>query len=77
MLEIYRSFMYRMFWLNVTSFSKEGRMEDTITEHDEMLETIREQDLGKLERLLERHLLIAQDINLKLLEQRGERLPMV
>jgi hypothetical protein len=42
-----------------------------------MLETIREQDLGKLERLLERHLLIAQDINLKLLEQRGERLPMV
>ncbi len=77
MLEIYRSFMYRMFWLNVTSFSKEGRMEDTITEHDEMLETIREQDLGKLERLLERHLLIAQDINLELLGQRGERLPMV
>ena len=52
-------------------------MEDTITEHDEMLETIREQDLGKLERLLERHLLIAQDINLELLGQRGERLPMV
>ena len=30
MLEMYRSFMYRIFWLNVSSFTREGRMEDTL-----------------------------------------------
>lgn len=77
MLEIYRSFMYRIFWLNVTSFSKEGRMEDTIKEHDEMLETVKKGELGKLEGLMERHLRIAQEINLQLLEEKGERFPVL
>ncbi len=73
MLEIYRSFMYRIFWLNVTSFSREGRMEDTITEHRTILETIKEGDLDRLEWLIERHLTIAQNINLQFLEQKEEQ----
>ena len=37
MLDIYRRFMYRIFWLNVTSFSQEGRMDDTMAEHEQIL----------------------------------------
>jgi DNA-binding GntR family transcriptional regulator len=70
MLEIYRRFMYRIFWQNVTSFSQEGRMTDTIKEHQQLLEKIRTQDLKGLELLIEHHLTIAQDINLELLDTR-------
>lgn len=69
MLEIYRRFMYRIFWLNVTSFSKEGRMADTITEHMDFLEMMKNQDFRGLEQLTEHHLNVAQDINLQLLRK--------
>lgn len=68
MLEIYRSFMYRIFWLNVTSFSKEGRMADTIDEHVSFLETIKEHDFDRMNQLIEHHLIVAQNINLELLD---------
>ncbi len=68
MLEIYRRFMYRIFWLNVTSFSRTGRMEETITEHEIFLQMIRSHDIAGLENMLEHHLTTAQNINLKLLE---------
>lgn len=69
MLEIYRRFMYRIFWLNVTSFSKEGRMADTIMEHRDFLEMMKNQDFHGLEQLTEHHLNVAQDINLQLLKK--------
>lgn len=68
MLEMYRSFMYRIFWLNVTSFKKEGRMLDTVSEHEKLLCLIESQDSLTLENYLNNHLTIAQDINLDLLE---------
>lgn len=68
MLEIYRRFMYRIFWLNVTSFSRAGRMEETITEHEHLLQMVQNHDISGLEDLLEHHLTTAQNINLKLLE---------
>ena len=67
MLEIYRRFMYRIFWLNVTSFSQEGRMDDTMAEHEKILTLIENHDMAELEALMEHHLTIAQDINLNLL----------
>lgn len=69
MLEIYRSFMYRIFWLNVTSFSKPGRMDDTIKEHKTILEFIKNQNLNELETLIGQHLMVAEEINLKLLTE--------
>ncbi|MDD4692274.1 GntR family transcriptional regulator [Eubacterium aggregans] len=69
MLEMYRSFMYRIFWLNVTSFSKEGRMADTVTEHLHMMSMIRNQDIIGLEEQLDHHLNIAKHINLELLSK--------
>ncbi|MCI8326829.1 MAG: GntR family transcriptional regulator [Lachnospiraceae bacterium] len=70
MLEIYRRFMYRIFWLNVTSFSRKGRMEDTITEHLTLLDIVKSRDLQDLESLIEHHLTTAQDINLQILAKR-------
>ena len=67
MLEIYRQFMYRIFWLNVTSFSQEGRMDDTMAEHIRILELVQSHDMNSLEKLMEHHLTIAQDINMNLL----------
>lgn len=67
MLEIYRRFMYRIFWLNVTSFSQEGRMDDTMAEHEQILRMIQEHDMTGLEAMMEHHLAIAQEINLNLL----------
>lgn len=69
MLEIYRRFMYRIFWLNVTSFSREGRMADTTTEHIALLDMVKTHDTLGLEQLMEHHLSIAQNINLELLEK--------
>lgn len=68
MLEIYRRFMYRIFWLNATSFSQEGRMDDTMKEHVRILELVKEHKTVELEELMEHHLTIAQNINLNLLE---------
>ena len=59
--------MYRIFWLNVTSFSQEGRMDDTMAEHIRILELVQSHDMNSLEKLMEHHLTIAQDINLNLL----------
>lgn len=71
MLEIYRRFMYRIFWLNVSSFSREGRMDDTITEHTALLEKIEQCDIRGLEELIKHHLYTAQEINLQLLNPDG------
>jgi DNA-binding GntR family transcriptional regulator len=73
MLEIYRRFMYRIFWQNVTSFSHEGRMTDTIKEHQQLLEKIKAQDFTGLDCLIEHHLTIAQDINLELLDNQSAK----
>lgn len=67
MLDMYRRFMYRIFWLNVTSFSQVGRMDDTLAEHEQLLTKIQNHDIAGLEKLMEHHLTIAQDINLNLL----------
>lgn len=67
MLEIYRRFMYRIFWLNVTSFSQEGRMDDTMKEHEKILTMIQTHDMASLETLMDHHLIVAQNINLNLL----------
>lgn len=68
MLEIYRQFMYRIFWLNVRSFKKPGRMQDTLAEHRALLQKIKDQDPIALEAFLDRHLCVAQDINLELMD---------
>lgn len=68
MLEIYRRFMYRIFWLNITSFSRTGRMEETILEHEQFLQLLQKHDMSGLEDLVEHHLFTAQQINLELLE---------
>lgn len=68
MLDMYRKFMYRIFWLNVTSFSQQGRMADTIQEHILLLDLIKGHDIKALEELIEHHLTIAQNINLELLK---------
>lgn len=67
MLEVYRQFMYRIFWLNATSFKRMGRMHDTVDEHVKLLETMQNQDFPTLENLLNHHMVVAQDINLDLL----------
>ncbi len=67
MLEMYRSFMYRIFWLNVSSFTREGRMEDTLKEHEQMLKLIHEGNTAGIETLLEHHLRIPMEINQELL----------
>ena len=72
MLEIYRRFMYRIFWLTVTSFSQKGRMDDTIDEHLSILEMIQKQDLTSLEKLITQHLEIPQQISLNLLDSYAE-----
>ena len=72
MLTLYRSFMYRIFWLNVNSFTKEGRMRDTVDEHVELLEIIQAQDFKRLEALIDHHMVVAQEINLDFLEDDEE-----
>lgn len=67
MLEIYRRFMYRIFWLNVQSFTRKGRMEETWEEHSLILKLIGEGRDGELEPVLEDHLEIPRLINLELL----------
>lgn len=69
MLEMYRRFMYRIFWLNVTSFSRMGRLREAMEEHEYFLELLKKHDLSELEIKLDQHLSIAQNINLTLLEQ--------
>lgn len=68
MLEIYRQFMYRIFWFIVTSFHKTGRMEETVKEHQFLLDMIEKQDFSHLETLLSEHLETAKEINIKLLK---------
>ena len=68
MLEIYRRFMYRIFWLTVTSFSQKGRMDETINEHISLLNMIQAQDLTALEKLIMHHLDVPQKITLSLIQ---------
>ena len=67
MLEIYRRFMYRIYWINVNSFKKEGRMQDTYEEHTKILKMVQTHDIAGLEQLLNHHLSIAKQINEELL----------
>lgn len=67
MLEIYRRFMYRIFWQTATSFLQEGRMEDTLKEHQLILDMVRDRRLNELLDLISDHLHIAEEINLKLI----------
>lgn len=67
MLEIYRRFMYRIFWLNVQSFTRKGRMEETAEEHTTLLNLIGEGRADELEKVLEYHLETPRKINLELL----------
>ncbi len=69
MLEIYRRFMYRIFWLIVTSFSRKGRMEETVQEHTLFLEKIKSHDIAGLEELLEHHLRTPEIISLSTLSE--------
>ncbi|MBR0381127.1 MAG: GntR family transcriptional regulator [Eubacterium sp.] len=66
MLEIYRQFMYRIFWLNVSSFSRKGRMQEAVEEHERFLSLIREKDLAGLDDLLNHHLSVPRAINVDL-----------
>ena len=52
MLAIYRNFMYRIFWLNVMSFKQPGRIDDTLTEHQQILKMVYDCDLEALAALL-------------------------
>lgn len=72
MLAIYRNFMYRIFWLNVMSFKQPGRIDDTLTEHQQILKMIYDCDLEALAALLHEHLLVAEKINLRNIEARNE-----
>ena len=67
MLEVYRRFMYRIFWLNVGSFKRKGRMEETEREHSELLRLIKEGEINGLDPLLDQHLETPRRINLELL----------
>ena len=67
MLEIYRRFMYRIFWQTTLSFLQKGRMEDTVKEHQAILDYVKEHRFQELEELIGDHLHIAQEINLKII----------
>ena len=43
-------------------------MDDTMTEHEQILSFIQNHDMEGLEQLMEHHLTIAQQINLNILE---------
>lgn len=66
MLHLYKDYMHRIFWLTVLSFTQKGRMTDTLNEHHRMIEAIQNGDKIALEEILENHLLVAEDINLRL-----------
>jgi DNA-binding GntR family transcriptional regulator len=72
MLAIYRNFMYRIFWLNVTSFKQPGRIDDTLTEHRRILQMIYDCDLEALATLLHEHLVVAEKINLRNIEAKNK-----
>ena len=55
-----------VFWQTATSFLQEGRMEDTVKEHQTILDYVKEHRLQELEDLIGSHLHIAQEINLKI-----------
>ena len=67
MLEIYRRFMYRIFWLNVSSFTRKGRMEETVEEHSNLLRLIGAGKSDQLDPVLDHHLETPRKINLELL----------
>jgi len=67
MLEIYRRFMYRIFWLNVSSFTRKGRMEETVEEHSDLLRLIWEGKVEQLDPVLNHHLETPRKINLELI----------
>lgn len=69
MLNLYKDFMHRIFWQTELSFLQQGRMDDTLKEHKQILEAIEKNDRERLEAIFDSHLMVAQNINLKLLEE--------
>lgn len=70
MLHLYKEYMHRIFWQNVLSFTRQGRMQETIGEHKGIVEALEKGDKDELERLLSRHLSVAENINLELIQEK-------
>ncbi|MBS7006823.1 GntR family transcriptional regulator [Anaerostipes sp.] len=68
MLHLYEEYMHRIFWQNVLSFTREGRMQETIGEHKGIMAALEKRDRAELEELLNRHLSVAENINLELIK---------
>lgn len=69
MLHLYKDYMHRIFWQIELSFRQEGRMADTLKEHNQIIEAIESHKKEYLEQLFDSHLQIAEQINLKLLDE--------
>lgn len=69
MLHLYKDYMHRMYWQIELSFQKEGRMTDTLKEHTQIVEVITSHNQELLAQLFDSHLQIAEQINLKLLDE--------
>ena len=74
MLHLYKEYMHRIFWQNVLSFTREGRMQETIREHQGIMDALEKQDGAELEKLLNRHLSVAENINLELIKEKPRML---
>ncbi len=70
MLEIYRRFMYRIFWLTVASFAREGRMRETTQEHIQFLEMVKDKDFIGIDKLLDHHLQTPENIILSTMAEK-------
>lgn len=68
MLEVYRDFMNRISRQNAMSFAREGRMQQTLLEHKELLEFLQNRQKDELEQLLDEHLRVAKLINFEIIE---------
>ena len=74
MLHLYKEYMHRIFWQNVLSFTREGRMQETIGEHKGIMAALEQQNHIELEDLLNRHLSVAENINLELIKEKPKML---
>ncbi len=72
MMDIYYQFMYRINSRTMLSFEQEGRMEEAVTEHQELLFLIENHEMEELEKMLNFHLTVAQDINLQILKEKHD-----
>ena len=49
MLHLYKEYMHRIFWQNVLSFTREGRMQETIREHQGIMDALEKQETSSFE----------------------------